>query len=66
MIAELSKKESSSNVEERPTQTYDLNVKMKNFNPPSDAKVNLFKERTYFNSYETLYSELVKINKLAE
>ena len=39
---------------------------MRNFNPPSEFKVNLFKDTTYFNSYEILYSEIVKVNKLAE
>lgn len=39
---------------------------MKNFNPPSEFKVNLFKDTAYFNSYEILYSEIVKVNKVAE
>jgi threonine dehydrogenase-like Zn-dependent dehydrogenase len=39
---------------------------MKNFDPPSDFKVNLFKDTSYFNSYEILYSEIYKVNKLAE
>ena len=39
---------------------------MRNFNPPSEFKVNLFKDTTYFNSYEILYSEIVKVNKEAE
>lgn len=39
---------------------------MKNFSPPSEFKVNLFKDTTYFNSYEILYSEIVKVNKEAE
>lgn len=40
-----------------------LDIKMKNFNPPADFKVNLFKDNSYFNSYETLYSEIDKVNK---
>ena len=39
---------------------------MKNFNPPNECKVNLFKDTAYFNNYEILYSEIVKVNKLAE
>lgn len=39
---------------------------MKNFNPPNDYKVNLFKDTVYFKNYEILYSELVKINSIAE
>jgi hypothetical protein len=39
---------------------------MKNFNPPSDCKINLFKDITFFNSYEALYSEIDKVNKQAE
>jgi hypothetical protein len=38
---------------------------MKNFNPPSDFKVNLFKDTSYFSSYEVLYSEIDKVSKLA-
>jgi hypothetical protein len=39
---------------------------MKNFNPPNNFKVNLFKEKAFFNSYEALYSEIDKANKQAE
>jgi hypothetical protein len=39
---------------------------MKNFNPPNDYKVNLFKDTAYFGNYEILYSEIDKVNKLAE
>jgi hypothetical protein len=39
---------------------------MKFFNPPNSFKVNLFKNAAFFNSYETLYSEIMKVNKLAE
>lgn len=38
---------------------------MKNFNPPKEFKVNLFKDTAYFSSYEILYSEIDKVNKLA-
>jgi hypothetical protein len=38
---------------------------MKNFNPPNDFKVNLFKDTAFFSSYEVLYSEIDKVNKLA-
>lgn len=47
-------------------QAYSLNIKMKHFNPPNDFKVNLFKDTSYFSSYEVLYSEIDKVNKQAE
>ena len=46
-------------------QGYELNIKMKNFDPPKDFKVNLFKDTAFFDSYEILYSELVKVNAFA-
>jgi hypothetical protein len=46
--------------------SYSLDIKMKNFNPPSNYKVNLFKGAVYFNNYETLYSEISKVNKQAK
>lgn len=39
---------------------------MKNFDPPSSNRVNLFKEYKYFNSYEEVYSEIIKINNKAK
>jgi hypothetical protein len=39
---------------------------MKNFDPPSDFKVNLFKDTAFFSSYEALYSEIDRVNSLAE
>jgi hypothetical protein len=38
---------------------------MKNFNPPNNFKVNLFQDTAYFDSYEILYSEIVKVNAIA-
>lgn len=35
---------------------------MKNFDPPREAKVNLFKDAAFFNSYQALYSKLVKVD----
>lgn len=39
---------------------------MKNFDPPKEFKVNLFKNTSYFKDYQVLYSEIDKINKLVE
>lgn len=39
---------------------------MKNFTPPNDFAVNLFKETAFFDDYETLYNEIDKVNKAAE
>jgi hypothetical protein len=39
---------------------------MKHFDPPRDFKVNLFKEFAFFTNYEMLYSEIVKVNVVAE
>lgn len=65
IIKVFSAKESSgTNINQG--QAYSLNIKMKNFNPPNDFKVNLFKDTAYFNSYEVLYSEIDKVNKQAE
>lgn len=63
IIKDISSRESSGKTEGG--QSYSLNVKMRNFNPPSDFKVNLFKDTAYLSSYEVLYSEIDKVNKLA-
>lgn len=65
MIRNISNRESGATVEDT-TPAYSLNIKMKNFNPPNDYKVNLFKNTTFFGNYEALYSEIVKVNTEAE
>lgn len=65
MIKDISNKESQIGAPST-APAHSLDVKMKNFTPPNDFKVNLFKDTSYFNSYEILYSEIVKVNKLAE
>lgn len=66
IIKDISNKESKAGAPESGTKGYSLDVKLKNFDPPKDFKVNLFEETAYFSSYEVLYSEIVKVNKLAE
>ena len=39
-----------------------MELKMKNFDPPSSNKVNLFKNIHYFSSYEDIYAEIIHIN----
>jgi hypothetical protein len=65
MIQAISKRESSTDTD-KPVSAYTVNTRMKNFNPPNDFKVNLFKDTTFFANYEVLYAELVKVNTLAE
>jgi hypothetical protein len=43
----------------------DLNFKFNNFDPPTEASVNLFKDTVFFASYEELYSEIDKVNKIS-
>lgn len=70
MIKDISAKESgtvTAAATAQPSQpTYSLNIKMKNFNPTNNFKPNLFKDTAYFGSYEILYSEIDKVNKVAE
>lgn len=65
IIKAFSAKESSGSNSSQ-GQAYSLNIKMKNFNPTNDFKVNLFKDTAYFNSYEVLYSEIDKVNQQSE
>jgi hypothetical protein len=65
MIKKISQSESGG-ASGAPTQTYKLDIKMKNFNPPNDFQVNLFKDTSFFNNYEILYSEIDKVNSEAE
>jgi len=39
--------------------------KMSHFNPPTECKVNLFKNAVYFDDYATLYSEIMEVNNVA-
>lgn len=49
MIKTISAKESSGQPVGNGAPS--INIKMKNFNPPSDYKVNLFKDTAYFGNY---------------
>jgi hypothetical protein len=64
-IESLSKLEMSSRAEE-PYEAPVLNFKFSNFDPPSEASVNLFSQNVFFGSYEGLYNEIDKVNKASE
>jgi hypothetical protein len=64
-IESLSKLEMSSRAEE-PYEAPVLNFKFANFDPPSEASVNLFSQNVFFGSYEGLYNEIDKVNKASE
>ncbi len=65
IIKEFSEKEASLLVPaEGESPPPSINYKLKHFNPPKDFKVNLFKNTSYFSSYEVLYSEIDKVNKI--
>ena len=64
-IESLSKLEMSSQTEE-PYVAPVLNFKFSNFDPPSEASVNLFSQNVFFGSYEGLYNEIDKVNKASE
>jgi hypothetical protein len=38
-------------------------IKMANFDPPNNNKVNLFTKAKYFESYEEIYSEIIQVNE---
>ena len=61
LIRDISKSESGATVEDS-APADSLSVKLKHFDPPSDYKCNLFKNTSFFGSYEALYSEIVKVN----